>query len=130
MDEIKAVTTISQNLPGNISTTTQSAVPPKPSFIIDTVKLISADKHEFIIDRKAAEISGTIRSMLASPGAFTEQTCGEIHFREISTPILEKVCQYFYYKMKYTNTTTEVPPFPLEPEIALELLMAANFLDT
>jgi len=95
-----------------------------------TVKLISADGHEFVIDRKAAFVSGTIKSMLASPGAFAEQTLGEVHFREISTPILEKVIQYFYYKLKYTNSTTEIPEFPIEPEIALELLMAANFLDT
>jgi len=53
---------------------------------------------------------------------------GEINFREISTPILEKVIQYFYYKLRYTNSTTEIPEFPIEPEIALELLMAANFL--
>lgn len=63
-------------------------------------------------------------------GTFTEQQLGEINFREISTPILEKVIQYFYYKLKYTNSTTEIPEFPIEPEIALELLMAANFLDT
>ncbi len=63
-------------------------------------------------------------------GTFTEQQSGEICFREISTPILEKVIQYFYYKVKYTNSTSEIPEFPIDPEIALELLMAANFLDT
>lgn len=42
---------------------------------------------------------------------------------------MEKVIQYFYYKLKYTNSTTEIPEFVIEPEIALELLMAANFLD-
>jgi len=97
---------------------------------VDTVKLISAEGHEFIIDRKAAMVSGTIKSMLSGPGAFEEQALGEINFREISTPILEKVIQYFYYKIRYTNSTTEIPEFPIEPEIALELLMAANFLDT
>jgi len=96
----------------------------------DTVKLISAEGHEFIVDRKAAMVSGTIKSMLSGPGTFTEQELGEIHFREISTPILEKVNQYFYYKLHYTNSTNEIPEFAIEPEIALELLMAANFLDT
>jgi hypothetical protein len=126
----------------------------KDAEITGTVKLISADGHEFVIDRKAAMVSGTIRSMLSGPSTyqaiylfvlffffrpvsdlffsvtFTEQQLGEINFREISTPILEKVCQYFYYKLKYANITTEIPEFPIEPEIALELLMAANFLDT
>lgn len=96
----------------------------------DMVKLISAEGHEFFVDRKAAMVSGTIKSMLSGPGAFTEQQLGEITFREISTPILEKVNQYFYYKLKYTNNTSEIPEFSIEPEIALELLMAANFLDT
>lgn len=33
------------------------------------------------------------------------------------------------YKVRYTNSSTEIPEFPIAPEIALELLMAANFLD-
>ena len=36
---------------------------------------------------------------------------------------------YFTYKVRYTNSSTEIPEFPIQPEIALELLMAANFLD-
>lgn len=43
--------------------------------------------------------------------------------------VLEKVCMYFTYKVRYTNSSTEIPEFPIAPEIALELLMAANFLD-
>lgn len=34
----------------------------------DVVRLISADGHEFIVDRKAALVSGTIKSMLSGPG--------------------------------------------------------------
>ncbi len=34
----------------------------------DTVKLISAEGHEFIVDRRAAMVSGTIKSMLSGPG--------------------------------------------------------------
>eukprot|EP00026_Physarum_polycephalum_P014589 Phypoly_transcript_15122.p1 GENE.Phypoly_transcript_15122~~Phypoly_transcript_15122.p1 ORF type:complete len:101 (+),score=12.06 Phypoly_transcript_15122:114-416(+) len=69
----------------------------------ETVKFISADGHEFVVDRKCALVSGTIKSMLSGPG-FAEQQSGEISFREISTPILEKVIQYFYYKvLEYTR---------------------------
>jgi len=101
----------------------------------DTVKLISAEGHEFFVDRKAALVSGTIKSMLSGPGndnigTFQEQELGEIKFQDISAPILEKSIQYFYYKLRYTNATSEIPEFPIDPEIALELLMAANFLDT
>lgn len=37
----------------------------------DTVKLISADGFEFIIDRRAAMKSGTIKNMLSSPGTIS-----------------------------------------------------------
>lgn len=43
--------------------------------------------------------------------------------------ILEKVCKYLYYKAKYTDATGEIPEFKIEPEIALELLMAADFME-
>ena len=34
----------------------------------DTVKLISAEDFEFVIDRKAAMVSNTIKNMLTSTG--------------------------------------------------------------
>ena len=37
-------------------------------------------------------------------GTFTETELGEVKFPEISTLILEKVCQYFYYKLRYQNS--------------------------
>jgi len=43
--------------------------------------------------------------------------------------ILQKVCEYLHYKIEYANSTNEIPEFKIEPEIALELLMAADFLD-
>lgn len=71
----------------------------------------------------------------------------QVNFREIPSHVLQKVCMYFTYKtrwvcafqrqtkhdsqrcIRYTNSSTEIPEFPIPPEIALELLMAANFLD-
>jgi transcription elongation factor B subunit 1 len=38
--------------------------------------------------------------------------------------------RYFYYKLKHTNHQGPLPEFKIAPELALELLMAANFLDT
>lgn len=52
-----------------------------------------------------------------------------VHFRPSRSHVLQKVCMYFTYKVRYTNSSTEIPEFPIAPEIALELLMAANFLD-
>ena len=90
------------------------------------IKLISADGHEFFVDKRCAMVSGTIRQMLA--GQFAESR-GEVRFPEISSIILEKVIEYLYYKVRYTNSVMRVPEFSVEPEYALELLMASNYLD-
>lgn len=92
----------------------------------DTVKLISAEGFEFIVDYQAACVSNTIKNMLSSSGmkaegawagergigknrmpaagSFTETELGEVRFPEISTPVLEKVCQYFYFKLRHQNS--------------------------
>merc|ERR1712205_34895 len=94
------------------------------------VKLISSEGHEFIIEKDAAMVSGTIKNMLSAPGMFVESS-GEIRFPEMNAQVLEKVCQYFHYKLKFTNSTQpQIPEFVIEPDVALELLMAANYLDT
>ncbi|XP_071723060.1 uncharacterized protein [Rutidosis leptorrhynchoides] len=94
----------------------------------DTVKLISAEGFEFVVDKEAAMVSHTIRNMLTSPGGFAESQLGEVTFPEISTTILEKICQYFYWSLQYSRgKETE---FHIEPELTLELMMAANYLHT
>ncbi|EFP06112.1 CRE-ELC-2 protein [Caenorhabditis remanei] len=93
------------------------------------VKLVSSDAHEFIIKRELALTSGTIRAMLSGPGVYAENESNIVYFREIPSHVLQKVCQYFAYKVRYTHAATEIPEFPIPPEVALELLMAANFLD-
>ncbi|XP_017754035.1 PREDICTED: transcription elongation factor B polypeptide 1-like [Eufriesea mexicana] len=60
---------------------------------------------------------------------FAENEANEVNFREIPSHVLQKVCMYFNYKVRYIDSSTEVPEFPIAPEIALELLMAGNFLD-
>ncbi|CAF1603937.1 unnamed protein product [Didymodactylos carnosus] len=93
------------------------------------VKLISSDGHEFMVKRDLALTSQTIKAMLSGPGQFAENETNEIHFRSITSHILAKICMYFAYKARYTNSTVEIPEFYIPPDIALELLMAANFLD-
>ncbi|KAI3914980.1 hypothetical protein MKW98_020527 [Papaver atlanticum] len=69
----------------------------------ETVKLISAEGFEFVISKEAAMVSQTIRNMLTSPGGFAESQRGEVRFPEISTVILEKICQYFYWSLQFVN---------------------------
>ena len=91
-----------------------------------TVKLISSEGQAFLINKDAARVSGTIRAMLDSQ--FAEKN-GEIVLNEISSAVLEKVVEYLNYKLKYSSTSSQIPPFEIPPEIVLELLMASNYLD-
>ncbi|XP_036014183.1 elongin-C-like [Mus musculus] len=93
------------------------------------VKLIPSDGPEFIVKREHALISGTIKAMLSGPGRFNENETNEVNFTEIPSHVLSKLCMYFTYKVHYTNSSTEIPEFPIAPEIAMELLMATNFLN-
>ncbi|GMR34536.1 hypothetical protein PMAYCL1PPCAC_04731, partial [Pristionchus mayeri] len=93
------------------------------------VRLVSSDGHEFVIKKELAMISGTIKAMLSGPGQFTENENNEVYFRELPSHVLENVCKYFMYKIRYTDAASEIPEFDIAPEVALELLMASNFLD-
>lgn len=43
--------------------------------------------------------------------------------------VLEKVCEYFLYNEKHKDQVN-VPDMDIPPELCLELLMAADYLDT
>ncbi|RHY44698.1 hypothetical protein DYB30_011028 [Aphanomyces astaci] len=110
----------------DLSTLVMADASSDPAGQQEYIKLISAEGHEFYIARKCAMVSGTIKAMLT--GHFIESK-GEIRFQDIGASILEKVIQYMYYKKRYSNSNARIPDFVIEPEIALELLMAANYLD-
>ncbi|XP_055484729.1 elongin-C-like [Psammomys obesus] len=91
-----------------------------------SVKLTSSDRHGLTVKRDRALTSGTIKPMLSGPGQFAENKASEVPFRDIPSCVLSKVCMYFTYKVRYTNSPTEIPEFPIAPEIALELLMVGT----
>jgi hypothetical protein len=92
------------------------------------VKLVSAEGHEFFLDRGIAmAASTTIRTMLE--GQFREAQDNIIRFPDITGYILERVVRYLIYKSQYTNASMRIPDFTIEPEVALELLIAAKYLD-
>ena len=93
------------------------------------VALVSADGFDFVVDYEAACVSRMIRNLMTSGGGFSELESNTITFPEISGKCLERVCQYFYYKLRHAHSKDKLPQFPLPPEMALELLMAANYLD-
>lgn len=90
------------------------------------VTLTSSDDYSFVVHREACLVSGTLRQMLSS--GFSEAQTGQVTLESIEGVLLERVCDYLYYHWRYRDAK-EVPRFEVEPEHALNLLVAADFLD-
>ncbi|ODV88279.1 hypothetical protein CANARDRAFT_193917 [[Candida] arabinofermentans NRRL YB-2248] len=90
------------------------------------VTLISNDGFQFQISRDAAVVSGTLKGMLNT--SFQESSTNKIKLHELDAVLLEKVIEYLYYNLKYKESV-DVPEFDIPTEMALELLVAADFLD-
>ncbi|KAI9836454.1 MAG: hypothetical protein M1819_001486 [Sarea resinae] len=93
------------------------------------VTLVSSDGFEFIVERQCACVAGAIRRMLDPASSFSEAMTGRAVFENINGIVLEKVCEYFYYNHKYRDAR-DVPDMDIPPELCLELLMAADYLNS
>jgi transcription elongation factor B subunit 1 len=93
--------------------------------------LKSNDNHSFVIPKNiCVDSSKTINEMLQGPGEWSEKGSREITFNDIKSNVLEMVCKYFYYRDNYIGTKMDVPEFDIRVEVVINLLKAANFLDT
>lgn len=97
-----------------------------------TIKLISADNEEFIVERRIAMASGFLRNLLTTD-RWAESASGEVAFPSISATALRKCIEYMHYKVKHSapgvDPRAPLPPFNIPVEDGLELLAAANYLD-
>ncbi|GFS57651.1 elongin-C, partial [Trichonephila inaurata madagascariensis] len=94
------------------------------------VKIISSDSHEFFIKREHVITAHAVPHLLAVPELENDPDNENIlELKDLSSLVIQKVCQYFAYKAQYFDGPPEIPNFDVDLEIALELLMAANFLD-
>merc|ERR1711982_112883 len=92
------------------------------------VKLVSADQHQFFLDRRIAYECDTFRKMIEQD-AFQEGQTQEIKLPTITGKLLEKVIEYLYYKYKYTDSRVPIPEFQIENDDVLDLLLVANYLN-
>ncbi len=85
----------------------------------EMIKLVSKEGHEFSVEKQAAMVSNTIKSMLTGPGMFTENESDTINFPEISKEVLEEVrAAYPPFLLPHTPRSTaafppSLPAFPL-----------------
>ncbi|KAL1304038.1 hypothetical protein AAFC00_000475 [Neodothiora populina] len=98
--------------------------PARPEY----VTLVSNDDFEFKIERSAALISPAIARMLNPQNGFMESKTNVCVFDNINGMVLEKVCEYFYYNSKMRDAK-DVPEMDIPPELCLEILMAADYLN-
>jgi len=100
--------------------------------------------------RQAADSAGSLTRLRA--GAFLEAKSGTVRFEEIKSAALAMVVKFMVYKRKLadrrarrqarqpsvgtllrnaprSSPTDPVPEFKIPPELALELLVAADYLD-
>ncbi|MCJ1327083.1 hypothetical protein MMC10_003749 [Thelotrema lepadinum] len=92
------------------------------------VTLVSSDDFEFIVPRPTACVAGAVRKMLDPGSAFAESLTGRCKFENINGVVLEKVAEYLCYNAK-NKSVTGVADMEIPPELCLELLMAADYLD-
>ncbi|PCH41925.1 transcriptional elongation regulator [Wolfiporia cocos MD-104 SS10] len=98
----------------------------------DWVKLVSRDGHSYLIPRKVAIGSGTLRNMLSAESNFAEAASNTCFIDERAI-VVEKLCEYLFYKALYESVPQKepIPDFQerIPPEVALELLMAADYYE-
>lgn len=96
---------------------------------MSSVTLVSSDQEEVTISREAASVSPTLKAMLDGP--FVEQS-GRIELPTIESKVLQKVAEYLEYNLQYADANRDVedvPQFDIPTEMALELLLAADYLN-
>jgi elongin-C len=67
--------------------------------------------------------------LIQASGSFSEAITGRCHLENINGVVLQKVVEYFYYNEKHRDSIG-VADMEIPPELCLELVMAADYLDT
>ncbi|KAI9866816.1 MAG: hypothetical protein M1813_000758 [Trichoglossum hirsutum] len=93
------------------------------------VTLVSNDGYQFVVKRSAACVSGALRRMLDPKSNFSEAIENKATLENLNGVVLEKVCEYFYFYEKHKDCK-DAPDMDFPPELCLELLMAADYLNT
>ena len=97
---------------------------------MDYITLLSNDGYKFIVDKKTAMISQTIRNMLYGGGNYEEATSKTLRLNNIRAPILERIIEYWHYRSQYSDHVDQLPKFEIDPAMAIELLNCSEYLQT
>lgn len=98
----------------------------QPDSTTSYITLVSSDNHKFILMKDVALISSVLRNM----EEFEEGQTGKINL-DMDGEILDVVVNYLHYHYKYKDQEElgEIPEFKIPTQLALELLVKADYLD-
>jgi transcription elongation factor B subunit 1 len=96
---------------------------------LDYVTLIAKDGEQFHISRDAALVSGLLRALFSGDVEFAETESRQIDFPNIRGPVLKRVVEYMHHNLVWRNLLDCAPRFPIEDEILVEVLVAADYLN-
>lgn len=92
----------------------------------DTVRLVSCDGEEFMVEHGVAELSQTLRSFLGRPGMFAESLSQQIEL-PVRAVYLRRVVEFMEFK-RHADITKDTREFKVEDDETLELLDIAAYL--
>ena len=94
-----------------------------------TVTLVSNDGYEYVVDLSTVMISQRIRNMIYGGGNFEEAETKRIRL-PVGAVILERIIEYWHYRSQYSDHIDQLPKFEIDPKMAIDMLEAADFLQT
>ncbi|PFH32009.1 hypothetical protein BESB_019500 [Besnoitia besnoiti] len=96
------------------------------------VKLVGSEGVPIVVETEVAEQCAMFRRMLAADeegnALYKEGRVRELKFPSIRTRILQKVVDYLTYRRQWNLDGGHNGEFQVESDIALELMLAANYL--
>lgn len=103
-----------------------------PSTPKQFVQLIGAEGKSLLVEREIAEECELFRKMLSTDLGgqcmYSEGVTGEIKLPSLRHRILQKVVDYLRFRKEWNQQGGKNAEFQVESDIALELMLAANYL--
>lgn len=92
------------------------------------ISITSRDGFTFVVPREAALVAGTWQRTLSSENYIESQT-GRLHLDE-SSEIVSTIVDYLFYHLEYKKTEGVCESeFNIPTELALQVLVTADYLD-
>lgn len=66
--------------------------------------------------------------MMNAPDGVDDNEVAEVNLKDIDSVALNRACEYMAYYDRYTDCWYQIPEFPIEEKLCIDLLLCANFI--